>query len=116
LVDQKPPGDPDRDIVDGEHAGFSPQSLQNATPYIDQAAWKKYQRMPRIILMGLLIVILVALSQFVDEMLEIGRHPRIRTQRLLKTFAHSGADRSAGPVIEHFSVVGVCIFHDWFPP
>jgi hypothetical protein len=73
--------------------------------------------MPRIILMRLQIVILVALSQLVDEMLEIGRYPRIRAQRLLKTFAHSGADRSAGPVIEHFSVVvGVCIFHDWFPP
>jgi hypothetical protein len=31
VVNQKPPGDPDRDIVDGEHAGFSPQPLQNAT-------------------------------------------------------------------------------------
>src|SRR5271155_2792423 len=75
LVDQKPPGDPDRDIVDGEHAGFSPQPLQNATLFIDQAACKKYQRMPRIILMGLLIISLVALSQFIHEMLEIGRHP-----------------------------------------
>jgi hypothetical protein len=65
---------------------------QPRIPYIDQAAWKKYQRMPRIILMRLQIVILVALSQFIDEMLEIGRHPRIRAQRLLKTFAHSVAD------------------------
>jgi hypothetical protein len=43
VVDQKPPGDPDRNIVDGEHAGFSPQPLQNATPYIDQAVWKDHQ-------------------------------------------------------------------------
>ena len=31
VVDQKPSGNPDRDIVDGQHAGFSPQPLQNAT-------------------------------------------------------------------------------------
>jgi hypothetical protein len=70
--------------------------------------------MPRIILMGLQLVSLVAPSQFIDEMLKIRRNPRIRTQRLLETFAHSVADRSAGPVIERFNVVCVCIFHDRF--
>jgi hypothetical protein len=57
---------------------------------------------------------LVAFSQFIDEMLEIGRHPRIRPQRLLEALAHSVADRSAGPVIERFGVVCVWTFHDQF--
>jgi hypothetical protein len=31
TVDQEPPGDPDRDIGDGEHAALSPERRRNAT-------------------------------------------------------------------------------------
>jgi hypothetical protein len=58
---------------------------------------------------------LVAFSQFIDEMLEVGRFTRIGTEDLLKAFAHSVADRPAGPVIERLNaVVGVRNFHDQF--
>src|ERR1700721_2159824 len=99
LVDQKPPGDPDRDIVDGEHAGFSPQPFQNATGILIGPPVNGHQYSPRITLMRFRTVGLVAFSQFIDEMLEIGRHPRIRPQRLLEALAHSVAPRSAGPLM-----------------
>jgi hypothetical protein len=35
---------------------------------------------------------LVASSQFIDEMLEMGRHTRIWAEDLLETFAHSVAN------------------------
>jgi hypothetical protein len=59
---------------------------------------------------------LVASSQFVNEMLEMGRHTcRLRTKRLLETLAHGVADCSARPVIERFAVV-LCVraLHDYF--
>jgi hypothetical protein len=58
----------------------------------------------------------VAPSQLIDEMLEVGRHLRIRAESLLKALAHGLADRSARPVIERFNICIVCVwtFHDPF--
>jgi hypothetical protein len=58
---------------------------------------------------------LIAFSQLVDEMLEIGRCPgSIRAKHLLKALTHRLADRSTGLVIERLDVVYVWIFHDRF--
>jgi hypothetical protein len=58
---------------------------------------------------------LIAPSQFIDEVLEMGRHAQgIRTQDLLETLAYRVADRAAGLVIERFEFLSQWTFHDPF--
>jgi hypothetical protein len=60
-------------------------------------------------------VLAVAPAQFIHQMLQVGRKARrLRTQILLQSFAHGIADRSAGPVINLFAVVGDSAVHREF--
>ena len=101
VVDQKPSGNPDRDIGDGKHAGFSPQPFQNATCILDPARSEKQAIACRA----------NAISRhrsrraFAIHRRDAGdRMKSLNPGRsdLLEAFAHSVADRSAGPVIERF--------------
>jgi hypothetical protein len=117
VVDQKSSGNPDRNVGHREHARFSPKAAPKRNPYVDPGARKDPAgySLPLIVLMRLRAISLAS-SQFVDEMLQMGRWTcRFRTQHLLKTFAHGIADCPAGLVIERFDVV-ICMraFHDCF--
>jgi hypothetical protein len=48
VVDQKTPGNPDRNIGKGKHAGFSPKAASKRNLYVGPAVRKYDQYLPRI--------------------------------------------------------------------
>src|SRR5207244_393929 len=90
VVDQEPPGDPDRDIGHCEHAALSPEWPANATRRLVNSLADRA---------SMQVILLVVPAQFIHQMLQTGRERRFWTQTLLQPFADGITNGPAGPVI-----------------
>jgi len=102
VVDQKPPGKADGDVLEGKHARVFTAAAAKRNP----ASPKIGSNPPSVAL---------ASPQFVDQAIKLGRGAHeLRAQAVLQPLAHGVADRSAGLAIDLLACMGLKAGHGGF--
>ena len=110
VVDQKPSGDPDRDIGDGKHAALSPERPPNATR-LSVNSCSEGRLDDSAAAVSCLAGSSPARRSSSISCCRSGESDDSGRMSLLQPFANGIADRPAGPVVELFEIAVDSAFH-----